>query len=408
VESGADAAHKIRRLAIALAIYLTLIGVVASASGLAVAAPQPISTGNFALDKGDAHPSLLSELDHRLGGPRSVADILGETNHAWSACSSGVPHMLRAYCWAQESGYNDQDTTKWIPQGLTTSADAQPDATWGQNKVVMVSWYHNEDNGAKGVRVSFVNVNNLGAPSYRNVLLVEPRRRSDGTPDFDAVPIHAGGLAWYQHYLYVVDTWGGLRVFDLDHIWRLRVEESGEVGLGTDGRFHAFGYLYVLPQAFRYNVQTPITVRPFRFSSVGLDRTSTPDSLVVTEFREAGSSDPARTLRYGLDSQTGRLRESVIQERAIPSEGFDVDVDQLQGGVSINGRFYFSKSAGRDNRGDLIRFRPQALAIDQFPGALPIGTEDLSYWPARDQLWGLGEYAVTRRVVAVSASAYTP
>lgn len=38
--------------------------------------------------------------------------------------------------------------------------------------------------------------------------------------------------------------------------------------------------------------------------------------------------------------------------------------------------------------------------------ALPIGPEDLSYWGPKGQLWSLSEYAGSRSVFAVRASAY--
>ena len=37
---------------------------------------------------------------------------------------------------------------------------------------------------------------------------------------------------------------------------------------------------------------------------------------------------------------------------------------------------------------------------------LPIGPEDLSYWASRDQLWSATEYAGSRSVFAIRASAY--
>jgi hypothetical protein len=65
--------------------------------------------------------------------------------------------------------------------------------------------------------VSFVDYARPVRPRYRHVLLVEPYRDRAGNPSFRAVPVHAGGIAWYGHYLYVADTYAGFRVFDTRH-----------------------------------------------------------------------------------------------------------------------------------------------------------------------------------------------
>ena len=57
--------------------------------------------------------------------------------------------------------------------------------------------------------------------------------------------MHAGGIAWYGEWLYVVDTSHGIRVFDLGQIWQ--VEDGDDVGK-KGGKYSAAGYLYVLPQ----------------------------------------------------------------------------------------------------------------------------------------------------------------
>jgi hypothetical protein len=102
----------------------------------------------------------------------------------------------------------------WYPQGITTSADAGADGQYEGKTVILTSWYYSGSGDNKGVRVSFVDYANPSAPRYRHVLLVEPYTDATGSPNFRAVPMPAGGIVWYGHYLYVADTRGGFRVFD--------------------------------------------------------------------------------------------------------------------------------------------------------------------------------------------------
>jgi hypothetical protein len=97
----------------------------------------------------------------------------------------------------------------WYPQGITTSADASADGQDEGKTVIRTSWYYSGSGDNKGVRVSFVDYANPSAPRYRHVLLVEPYTDATGNPNFRAVPMPAGGIVWYGHYLYVADTWGG-------------------------------------------------------------------------------------------------------------------------------------------------------------------------------------------------------
>ena len=90
---------------------------------------------------------------------------------------------------------------------VTTSADASADGQYEGKTVILTSWYYRGPGVNKGVRVSFVDYANPSAPRYRHVLLVEPYTDAPGNPNFRTVPVHAGGIVWYGHYLYVADTW---------------------------------------------------------------------------------------------------------------------------------------------------------------------------------------------------------
>ncbi len=384
-----------RRLVPTTLLTLTLGLLVAPSS--AQAAPTALTASNFRLSA-SSYNSLIAELDDRLPNV-SVSTVIDNANRVASTCSPSVSNRLAAFCW--NSG--DNNTTEWYPQGITTTADAYEAGQYEGETVILVSWYDSADDGInKGVRVSFVDWSNPSSPRYRHVLLVEPYRTSSGQPSFRSVNIHAGGIFWYGYYLYVVDTWNGLRVFDMRHIWRVSTGNENIIGRQSDGSYHAFNYLYVLPQALRYTQSTQGGYSEFRFSFVSLDRTSTPDSIIVGEYGNPGTG--TRLLRFGID-YTNRMLRTDSSGYARGTEAYRVDFTSMQGATSINGRYLVSTSDGSSNAGDLIAWRPGS-SPRYYNDSLGIGPEDVSYWASRDQLWSLTEYPGRRSVYAIRASAF--
>ena len=76
-----------------------------------------------------------------------------------------------------------------------------------------MSWY--QDTAASPARVSFVNADSLdgGGSTYNSATLVIPAGRT-----VRPIKTHAGGIAWYKHYLFVAETHVGVRVFDINYI----------------------------------------------------------------------------------------------------------------------------------------------------------------------------------------------
>ncbi|GAA3207280.1 hypothetical protein GCM10020256_02850 [Streptomyces thermocoprophilus] len=227
-----------------------------------------------------------------------AATVLADTNRNATRLTSApgtVDAFAAGFTW--ESG--DRTVDYWIPQGITTSADAYGSGLYpssGGKKAIIVSWYFETDPDGdgtdeyaldKGVRLSFVDMTNAAAPTYRHVLLVEPVKTSSGACSFNPVRRHAGGIMWYGNLLYVVDTYKGLRVFDLNTMFRVATAEKDVCGLHTDGKYYGYSYAYVLPQCAAYDN----TGKYLRYSAVGLDRAGTPDSLVVSEYSVSGTVD---------------------------------------------------------------------------------------------------------------------
>lgn len=367
----------------------------------------PVSTSPFVLQRTATHlPAEVTKLEGQLV-KSGIQKLLDEANRtAVHGCSStaltNVSNVVDRWCF--NSG--DNNTEEWYPQGITGTGDAQADDLWGSKRAILVSWYHQ----SKGVRISFLNP---ATGKYRHVLLVEPYTNSYGNPSYRAVKIHAGGIVWYGNYLYVVDTTKGFRVFDMRYVFDLKASSNGNT-TNTDligrhsGIYYGHGYRYVMPQVGAWTVpgeQTGSTCEPSgppRFSFVGLDRSTVPDSLITGEYCNPPNPEDDPTLygrmaRWPLDASTGQLKTS-SDGRVYASEAYRVPKAHAQGALALNGTWYIMTSAGSTNNGKLYKGRPGETPTYRTAG---IGPEDLYYWPARNELWSLTEYPGMRVLYAV-------
>lgn len=215
--------------------------VVVTYVNFAFAAWKNLTLSDYTL-KQSALSTTIANLDRAL--PKaSVSAILSDLNHNNPSKTPNIKSLVKssAYAWEDSSSFNDQDTEKWYPQGITTSADAYEKGEYEGHRVHLVSWHSDHyDDGKRGARVSFVNVEGK-AKKYRHVLLVKPK----GDDDFEAIKgLHAGGIMWYGNLVYVVDTTGGLRVFDLDHMYKVDGSIKDTIGRQSGGKYGAYGYKY--------------------------------------------------------------------------------------------------------------------------------------------------------------------
>ena len=65
----------------------------------------------------------------------------------------------------------------------------------------------------------------------------------------------------------------------------------------------------------------------------------------------------------------------------------------------VDGTWFVTTSRGRFRLGSVWVGRPGRLAERRHQ--LPVGPEDITYWPQRDQLWSLSEYPHARFVFAM-------
>lgn len=211
---------------------------------LSLLAASLVVSPAFAACSGDTDISLTESDDNthvaalsKILDNASIADVIDSANHPMTEASSWDYHEVKsALYWENSDDFNDFDTSKWIPQGITNSADGDASGTVDGKDALIVSWHNDGDTSA---RVTFVDKE---TNMYRHVLLVYPT----DDDDFKEVAIHAGGITWYGNTLWVVDTGIGFRVFDLSNIWK--VEAGDGVGKTSDGTYTAAGYGFVLPQ----------------------------------------------------------------------------------------------------------------------------------------------------------------
>lgn len=270
----------------------------------------------------------------------------------------------------------DQATGGWYPQGLSGSADSGSVGV----PAFAVTWYSKAASAEeeRGCRVTFLDPHTL---RYRHCLLVEAH--SDGA--YQPVNAHAGGCGWHGGLLYVADTLGGLRVFDLANLLDLRTVQP-DLGdprrIGRHrGRFHAFGYRYVIPQSDSWQ---PVE-RGARFSYIGVDRSN--ETLLAGEFRD---HTEGRAARWDLAA------DSTLAS-GVPRDAYQLGVEMVQGAVSAGETWYLSQSCGGGCNGRLFvgapgepyRIRPWA-----------IGPEDLTVQEGR--LWSVSEFRRQRAVFAVA------
>jgi hypothetical protein len=285
---------------------------------------------------------------------------------------------------------DDRDSTRWFPQGITTSADAYgPDPSGGRfegHDLVLTSWYGRGRIGRRlGSRISVVDWHDEEAPRYRHVLLVEPQRRW-GLRRLRRVKIHAGGIVWYGDHLFVAGSSAGVRVFRLDDVLRVR------------NRLRTGGYRYVLPQLTSYAAQHDDGAGPLTYSFLSLDRGGSADHLVAGEYGRKGGSH--RLVTYAIDPGTGMLCAD-SEGRSVPTQVHDRQVMRMQGAVVADGRWAVTSSNGEGLPGDLWTGLPGAYVRHRH--VLPTGAEDITYLPQRRELWSLTEWPGRRWVYAIDA-----
>ena len=130
-----------------------------------------------------------------------------------------------------------------------------------------------------------------------------------------------------------------------------------------------------------------------RYSFASLDRSTTPHEMVVGEYGRGSQS--TRLARFEIDPESSLLRTSVAGE-CRPSLLSDGGVMGMQGAAVVDGTWFVTNSRGRFRLGSVWTGAPGDLR--EIRHRLPVGPEDIAYWPQRDELWSVTEYPGARWV----------
>ncbi|WP_405773635.1 hypothetical protein [Streptomyces sp. NBC_01538] len=384
---------------------------------------------NFQLKEHLAAKSSLDRLATSMGGTVGVSTVLEHANRTMrtgAECAPTetgalpvAPKATRAYCW----DYADSASQRWLPQSVTTSGDADEDGRWGANRVILSGWTHNdakpgEPEVSRGLaRIAVIDANDLSSMTYRWVLLVVPTE--DGS-DYRKLESPISGMVWYQDKLLVTasakDTGGkSLYVYDMNRIQHASVD-SPAVGR-VPGGWSAHGYGYVMPAVASYSLaggtcDPAADDRRPCFGSLSLDRSSTPDSLVASEWFRAGADQHSRLWRYSFSRAGDRsgLLDADVFGRVNAVEAYSTKATAIQGVLSYRSPgeekadWYVGHAPGaKDRHGTLWRLDADGAKAarcgsdDASRRCWAEHSESLSYWEGTGEVWSLTEWAADNR-----------
>jgi hypothetical protein len=360
-----------------------------------VASEQPGTTGVH-LRRTDENVREIEALAAVLGPPAGLDGLLDDLKYEVRPARV-VPRLLgravrEAYRW---DAYDDRDPL-WYPQGISTSADASDTEDIDGRRVLVATWYSTGRDGIRrGSRVTFVD---LDSGRYRHVLLVVPVFDQTGALRLKPMNIHAGGIVWAGPWLHVAATGRGFVTARVDDIMRVSGDDDhpDELGLDSD-RVMSYGHRYVLPVRATYQAFADEGHEKLRYSFLSLDRRSDPPVLVAGEYGR-GSAATTRLARYPLDRETWQLQsgdDGFSRPLALDEGG----VRQMQGAVVVGGRYHVTVSHGPWHPGSVFTGQPGSMRERRW--AVPMGPEDLSYWPSTDRLWTITEHPRRRWIVSM-------
>ena len=173
--------------------------------------------------------------------------------------------------------------------------------------------------------------------------------------------------------------------------------ETDAERFGVDGEgLHSFGYRYVLPVRSTYRARTEEGQERLRYSFLSLDRTSSPPGLLAGEYARRGRGT-TRLARFALDPDTWLL-ETGDDGWSRPLVLDDGEVAHMQGVAWARDRYHLTVSHG-PWPGSVVTGVPGRMRRHRW--AVPMGPEDLAYWPSTDRLWSLTEHPHRRWIVSM-------
>jgi hypothetical protein len=357
--------------------------------------PRPSQHAGVHLLRSADRAEEVDALADRLGGRVGLRGVLADLDRRARAVRVPAPAAVWGFRWDHE----DMRSPRWWPQGITTSADsatgAAGDDVDGRQVLMTSSYSHELDGISHGARLTLVDLTDPSDLRYRHVLLVEPFLHDDGSVDVRPVTVHAGGIVWHGDHVHVAGTARGFSSFRLDDIVRAPAGDATRLRV-TGERVDTFGYRYLLPVRFTYDAHAGDGTDKLRYSFASLDRSTSPHRLVAGEYGRGDMTN--RLVRYEIDPVSSLLHAET-DGRSVPLTLDAGGVPGMQGATVVDDTWFVTTSRGRFRLGSVWVGRPGELVEHRWQ--LPVGPEDITYWPARDQLWSLSEYPGARYVYAM-------
>lgn len=335
------------------------------------------------LEPVDDRSAAVDALAARMGGRVGIAGVLAALGRRARPSRAGRllgRAVTEAYSWDAA----DSRDPRWWPQGISGSADASAtEEVAGRRLLVTTSYAKDLGRGSHGCRLTVVDLATL---RYEHVLLVVPRLDEEGAPTLEPVRVHAGGLAWLGPHLHLAATGRGLLTAGADDVLAVTDPGPSDRLRIDDDRSTAYGHRFVLPVRRTLRAGQDDGHAPMRYSFLGLDRSEAEPALVAGEYARGGGS--RRLVRYAVDPETSlpRLGSDGLARPVAWWEG----VPQMQGVVVRGGEHLVTVSKGRFLPGTVYAGPPDALRARRL--AVPMGPEDLTYWPSTDRVWSLTEH----------------
>ncbi|HET6909675.1 MAG TPA: hypothetical protein VFH54_10085 [Mycobacteriales bacterium] len=406
----------------------------------AEAAPNPVdpmtpitssspggALSNYGLTFHDESSTALTNLDAALPNVSLTSILTASGASSMTSCAGDAsapinpaPNTGEDWCLASA----DQNTS-WAPQGITTSGDFDSgDGMWGAYKVIALG-EHYSSSGSDNDQARVAWIDDTGAtPTYHWASLMQPTDSSGS--NFKPAIEHVGGMVWLGNSLWVTghltSTPSGqvaIAVFDFAHMYSVTPGAHNQYGL-SGGTWYGNGapYVMMLSHYYTYNQTATCAEESFTDSANGsfcpgtmsVDKTTSPESVVMSEYLQAGSGADAtgtRMLRYNVDTST--LLLSTSGGVATPVQGFISDVANQQGVLSHHGLWMMSHSSGSLN-GQLFL---DANGLPSEPtrcsggsgNCFAVNPEALTYWAGltSPEIWSASETAGHNQIFGMPA-----
>jgi hypothetical protein len=327
---------------------------------------------HIALRRTNENAEEIRALTERFGGAVGVEGVIANLSRQARQTTPEGSAVTRAYAWEERDNWD----SRWWPQGVTWSIDVSA----AEGVIVTSAYAKNRVGLTVASRISIVDLATL---RYRHVLLVRPLLWS-GRPIMRPLRVHAGGLVWLgPSYLHVAGVRRGIFTCRMQDI--LKVPPSRAT----------LGHHYVLPVRFSYSA----AAGNMRYSFLSLDRSVSPPEIIAGEYGR--ESMPTRLARFQVE---GDHLTTEAAGTSAPTLFDDRGVSHMQGAVTVGGTWYVTQSRGPSALGQLQVGTPGNFR--RYPRALPIGPEDISYWPARDELWSQTEHPGSRCFFAMDRAQF--